>query len=151
VSGAGIEIRRTDDVEVALKLGSQAGLAEMGDDLEGMEALWGAFEDDVLIGVVDLRSRRGLGVVGWLAVSEDHRGCGLGGCLLAELESEAVRRGVTDLWATARAPGFFLVRGYAAKDEGREPRDLQADRTACSQCGITCTRRAVRKALRVAD
>ena len=60
-----MEIRRTDDVEAALGLGTQAGLVEMEGDLEAIEALWGAFEGETLTGVVAVCSRAGLDVVGW--------------------------------------------------------------------------------------
>lgn len=151
MSGPDVEIRRTDDVEAALGLGTQAGLVEMEGDLEAIEALWGAFEGETLTGVVALCSRAGLDVVGWLAVGESYRGCGVGSRLLAELEAEAGRRGVVSLWATARAPGFFLAQGYAAKDDGVEPRALLANCPACSQYGATCTPRAVCKTLRPAS
>lgn len=148
MSGPDIQIRRTDDVEAALRLGTQAGLVEMEDDLDVIEALWGALEGETLMGIVALCSRGGLDIVGWLAVVESRRDCGLGIRLLAELEAEAGRRGVANLWATARAPGFFLARGYAAREDGAEPRILLANCPACSQYGRTCTPRAVCKALR---
>jgi N-acetylglutamate synthase-like GNAT family acetyltransferase len=147
VSGPKIEVRRTDDIEAALTLGTQAGLAEMEEDVGGLEALWGAYEGQTLMGIVALCRRGGLDVVGWLAVGESHRGRGVGTRLLAELEAEACRRDATCLWATARAPGFFLAHGYTPKDEGVEPRALLANCPGCSQYGTTCTPRAVFKRL----
>ena len=149
--GAEIEIRRTDDIEAALALGARAGLVEMENDIGGLAALWGAYEGQTLMGIVALCRRDGLDVVGWLAVGESHRGRGVGTRLLSELEAEACRRFVTCLWATARAPGFFLANGYAAEDQGVEPRALLATCPECSQYGITCTPRAVRKSLRLAS
>ncbi len=75
------------------------------------------------------------------------RGRGLGTRLLAQLEDEARSRGVRCLWATARAPGFFLHHGYEAKDEGPEAEVLLANCPACDQYGTTCRPRAVRKTL----
>jgi GNAT superfamily N-acetyltransferase len=149
--GAQIEIRRTDDIEAALALGARAGLVEMENDVGGLAALWGAYEGQTLMGIVALCRRDGLDIVGWLAAGESHRGCGVGTRLLSELEAEAGRRTVTCLWATARAPGFFLANGYGVKDDGAESRALLATCPGCSQYGTTCTPRAVRKSLRPAS
>lgn len=151
MSGQDIEIRLMHDVGAAVELGTRAGLAEMESDLEGLEAIWGAYAGQVLIGIAALHRRGRLDVVGWLAVDEAQRGRGVGARLLAELETEARRRSVRTLWATARAPGFFLAHGYEARDNGVEALSLLADCPACAQYGTTCTPRAVSKALALAD
>jgi N-acetylglutamate synthase-like GNAT family acetyltransferase len=151
VNGRDIEIRLMHDVGAAVELGTRAGLAEMESDLEGLEAIWGAYTGQILIGIVALHHRGGLDLIGWLAVDEGHRGRGVGARLLAELEVEARRRRVRTLWATARAPGFFLAHGYGAREDGAEALTLLADCPACAQYGTTCTPRAVSKALAPAD
>jgi N-acetylglutamate synthase-like GNAT family acetyltransferase len=143
----GPEIRRTGDVAAVMRLGTAAGLAEMEDDLEGIEAMWGAYEDGDLIAAVVLRHHAGLDLVGWLAVAAGRRGRGIGSRLLEELEREALARGVRCLWAMARAPGFFIRHGYEPSDTGPDHDALFGNCPTCDQYGTTCSPRAVRKTL----
>ena len=98
-----------------------------------------------MVGTISFDTYRGLPVVGRIAVSQAYRGCGLGGRLLDALEGEVRRRGLAELWATARAPGFFVAMGYSVVAEGGE-RDLQlSDCFACGQYAKECQPQAVRK------
>jgi N-acetylglutamate synthase-like GNAT family acetyltransferase len=141
------DIVRTDDLAAVLGLGKVAGLAQHEQDVEGIEALWLAVDAGEPVGAVMLRYHGCLAVVGWLAVREDHRGGGLGRRLLATVEEQAARRGVVRLWATARAPGFFLRHGYATVDSGPAHDYLLGPCVSCDQYGTTCTPRAVVKVL----
>ena len=75
-----------------------------------------------MVGTVSLEDYRGLPVVGRIAVSQAYRESGLGRRLLTTLEGEARRRRLTELWATARAPGFFVAMGYSVVAIGKERR-----------------------------
>ena len=83
--------------------------------------------------------------MGRIAVSREYRGSGLGRRLLTTLEAEVLRAGLTELWATARAPGFFLAMGYAVVAEGRERDLLLSECLSCGQYGKECRPQAVRK------
>jgi N-acetylglutamate synthase-like GNAT family acetyltransferase len=143
----GTEIRKTRDIAAALTLGREAGLTDMVEELEGLKVVWGAYEEERLIGVVALRQHRSLDLVSWLAVRQSRRGRGVGAQLIAELEAEARKDGVECLWAMARAPGFFLSHGYESSNAGLEAETLLESCVKCDQYGSTCTPRAVYKQL----
>ena len=147
---AEIVIMPTSDVAAVMKLGTSAGLEKMERDLDGLLAMWGAYDGERLVGAIMLRHFFDLDVVGWLAVDEPYRGHRLGSRLLGTLEQEARGRGVTRLWATARAPGFFFRHGYAEAEAGPASDSLLASCPQCAQFGITCTPQAVSKSLAVA-
>jgi len=149
-AAAGVRIRQTDDVRGVIALGVAAGLTETEHDMEGIVALWGAYDGERLVGSIVLRRFSGLDLVGWLAVAEPQRGAGLGRRLLVTLEQEARRRDATRLWATARAPGFFLHHGFRIVDDGPERDALLSSCLSCDQYGTVCTPQAVAKDL-VAD
>ena len=109
--------------------------------------MWGAFVGERMVGTISLDEYKGLPVVGRIAVSQAYRGSGLGGRLLATLEVEARRRGLAELWATARAPGFFVARGYSVVAEGAERDLLLSECFACGQYAKECQPQAVRKTL----
>jgi N-acetylglutamate synthase-like GNAT family acetyltransferase len=141
------EVRPTSDLDELRRLGVEAGLEGGCDDIDGAVAAWGAFEDGRMIGGVTLETYAGLHVVNWLSVSEGYRGRGVGARLLAHLESEAVDLGIGELWATARAPGFFMRRGYSVAGGGGEREALLPGCDACAQYEVTCNPKIVRKAL----
>jgi len=146
-----VDIVRTDDLAAVLSLGRAAGLTQTERDVEGIRALWTAVEAGEPVGAVMLRHDGGLDLVGWLAVREECRGRGLGRRLLATVEEQAVRSGIGRLWATARAPGFFLHHGYAVVDSGPAHDFLLGPCLSCAQYGRTCTPRAVSKVLSAGD
>jgi N-acetylglutamate synthase-like GNAT family acetyltransferase len=133
---SGIEIRRTDDRLGAIALGVAAGLDSRGPADEDVLAVWGAYDDGVLVGTVTLGKLYDLVVVSWLAVAEAHRGRGLGRRLLGELEAEARRRSEREVWAPARAPGFFKAQGYHEVVAGTERDRLLGDCLDCEQFGV---------------
>jgi len=140
-------IARTDDLDAALTLAREARLevpASPGPPL----AMWGAFDGDRMVGTVSLDAFGELPVVGRFAVTCSYRGKGLGRRLLTALEDEAQGRGLTQLWATARAAGFFVSMGFSVIGDGRERDVLLSECRACAQYGIECTPQAVRKTYR---
>jgi N-acetylglutamate synthase-like GNAT family acetyltransferase len=141
-----IEVRRGGDFAAAFALAEAAGLEVSADAAEPL-VLWSAWDGELAAGVVTLDEDAGLLVVGWIAVAEPYRGRGLGERLLFTAEQEARERGVGTLWATARAPGFFLARGYELATAGEEPEALLAGCRDCPQRGVTCRPQAVRKQL----
>jgi N-acetylglutamate synthase-like GNAT family acetyltransferase len=140
-----IQVRPRPDFTAALALAGAAGLEVSADAHEPL-ALWGAYDGGRLAGVVSLDEDAGLPVVGWIAVDERYRGRRLGERLLLTVEREARRRGVVTLWATARAPGFFLSMGYELAP-GEEQDQLLAGCRDCPQHGTSCRPRAVCKRL----
>jgi amino-acid N-acetyltransferase len=139
-------IRCSDDLEAALALAREARL-EVSATAESPLAMWGAFDGDRMVGTISLEDYRGLPVVGRIAVAREDRGNGLGRRLLAALEEEARRRGLRELWATARAPGFFVATGFSVVAGGPERDLLLSECADCPQYGSDCSPRAVHKTL----
>jgi N-acetylglutamate synthase-like GNAT family acetyltransferase len=142
----GVRVRPTADLDTARELAAAAGL-EIDGDVAAPLALWEAYDRQRLLGVVSLDEKAGVPVVGWIAVAESARGRGLGRLLLTTVEQEASRRGLRTLWATARAPGFFLCMGYEPAEAGEARDQLLAGCRDCPQLGTTCRPRAMRKTL----
>jgi len=140
-------IARSDDLAAALILAEEAHL-EIAATAEPPLAMWGAFDGDCMVGTVSLDDYKGLPIVGRIAVSRAYRGSGLGRRLLAALEEEVLRRGLPELWATARAPGFFVSMGYPVVVDGKERDLLLSECSACRQYGADCHPQAVRKTFR---
>jgi N-acetylglutamate synthase-like GNAT family acetyltransferase len=139
-------IAPSDDHAAALALAKAAHL-EVAETSEQPLAMWGAFADGLMVGTISLDTYKGLPVVGRIAVSQAYRGSGLGRRLLDALEGEARRRGLTELWATARAPGFFLAMGYSVVADGGERDLLLSECLTCDQYGTECQPRAVHRVL----
>ncbi len=139
-------IRRSDDLGAALALAREAQL-EVSASAEPPLAMWGVFDGDRMVGTVSLEDYRGLTVVGRVAVAQDDRGSGLGRRLLTTLEDEARRRGLRKLWATARAPGFFVSMGFSVIADGSERDLLLSECGDCPQYRTDCNPQAVRKTL----
>lgn len=142
-----VEIRPLTDLDALRRLGTQAGL-DAGDDRdEDIRMAWGAYLADDLVGGVALEHFADLDLVGWLSVRDDSRGKGIGRLLLEVVEVEAARRGVSELWATARAPGFFMRTGYTVAGGGAERELLLPGCHTCDQYQATCHPKIVKKAI----
>lgn len=139
-------IAPSDDLAASVALAKQAEL-EVASDQAPPLAMWGAFDGERMVGTVSLNDYKGLPIVGRIAVERSYRGQGLGRRLLAELEQEARRRALPTLWATARAPGFFVANGFAVVTQGAEQALLLSECADCHQRGKMCHPRAVRKEL----
>lgn len=135
------------ELDALRQLGIAAGLEPGDDHTDDIVAAWGAFDDGDLVGGIALETHHGLDLVGWLAVGDDVRGRGIGRRLLTTLEDEARRRRIAELWATARAPGFFIRNGYAVAGGGAERELLLPGCFDCDQYQKTCHPKIVRKGL----
>jgi len=145
MSGGSVHIARTDDLAAVRRLGVACGLDDSGRGDEQVEAAWGAFDGERLVGAVVLECYGSLETVNWMAVDGEYRRRGIAGRLYAALEREALARGVTRLWVTARAPAFFLARGYDAVAEGNERDTLLGECPRCAQFGRGCEPQALTK------
>jgi ribosomal protein S18 acetylase RimI-like enzyme len=65
-------------------------------------SLIGAFDDDVLMGVVTSSLEAGLIWLGWIVVSPEQRGRGVARALMLALEDSAGARGAHKIWCDSR-------------------------------------------------
>ena len=128
-----------------LPSGRHLRLEDSGRDEEQIEAAWGAFDGERLVGAIVLERNQGLETVNWMAVDGAYRRRGIAGRLYAALEREALERGITRLWVTARTPAFFLSQGFGAVAEGVERDILLGECPRCAQFGRSCTPQALTK------
>ena len=142
-----VDVRTTDDFDAIRALGVSLGLDPTDRSREEILAAWAAYDDDVLVGAVALVRSAELSVVNWLSVREAYRGMGIAAQLLSVLEADARRRGMETLWATARAPGFFVRQHFTVVPTGRAREALLADCRQCDQFGEGCYPEAVSKDL----
>ncbi len=145
---AGVTIAPSTDVEAIRRLGIAAGLEDTGREGERFAAAWLAHDrTGRAVGAVALERCGGLDLVDWMSVDEAARGRGVGARLLRALEDEARARGVRRLYATARAPGFFLANGYVELPDGEVSRFLVGDCVTCPQFQRGCEPRPMAKDL----
>jgi len=137
-------IAPSDDHAAAMALAEAAHL-EITEFPKPPLAMWGAFVGQRMVGTVSLEDYRGLPIVSRIAVSQACRGSGLGRRLLTTLEEEVRQRRLKELWATARAPGFFVAMGYSVVATGEERDLLLSECVTCGQHGSECHPQAVRK------
>jgi amino-acid N-acetyltransferase len=90
---------------------------ERPDELAGVCALHVCWED--------------LGEIRSLAVAQEHQGTGLGGRLLAQVESDARELGVGRLFVLTYIPDYFARFGYQRIEKSQLPHKIWAD---CIKC-----------------
>jgi N-acetylglutamate synthase-like GNAT family acetyltransferase len=135
------------DLAAMRRLGVANGLEDEGRDDAGILAAWGAVAGDRLVGAVCLERQSGMDTVNWLSVDEHFRRRGIAAALYAELEREALERGMRRLWVTARAPAFFTAQGYESAPPGPERDALLGGCLDCGQFGRACRPQALVKTL----
>ena len=140
-----MHIARTEDLAAVRRLGVACGLEDSGRGDEPIEAAWGAFFGERLVGAIVLESNEGLETANWMAVDGAFRRRGIAGRLHAALECEALARGITRLWVTARTPAFFVAHGFAAVRSGHERDILMGECPRCEQFGHGCEPQALTK------
>jgi GNAT superfamily N-acetyltransferase len=123
VSDGPVHIAPTEALAAVRRMGVACGLDDSGRGDERVDAAWGAFDGERLVGAIVLECYRGLETVDWMAVEGAHRRRGIARRLYAALEREALARGITRLWVTARTPGVLLAHGFTAVAPGHE-RDI---------------------------
>jgi N-acetylglutamate synthase-like GNAT family acetyltransferase len=89
-----------------------------------------------LVGGAVLAKREGEYICDGIAVAPEHRKDGLGKKLLDLLLAEVKKRGATEVYLVARAPGFFAKSGFVAVPRDRAPEFFEC--FTCPQYGKTC-------------
>ena len=145
MSAGPAQIARTKDLAAVRRLGVACGLDDSGRGDEHVEAAWGAFDGERLVGAIVLERYQELETVNWMAVDGSHRHRGVASRLYAALEREALARGIDCLWVTARTPAFFVAHGFAAVAPGHERDILMGGCPRCAQFGRGCEPRALTK------
>ncbi|MDQ1371977.1 MAG: amino-acid N-acetyltransferase [Candidatus Thermoplasmatota archaeon] len=133
-----IMIRRTEDLDAMKALCVSAGLDMAEGPLEGVVVAYGAYLGDKLVGCATLQFADGGHFLEYVAVDASVRSRGIGASLVAKIEEEARARGMSDLWAKAKAPVFYERIGFRVLTEGeRGPKNLDTCQT-CPQFRSTC-------------
>jgi len=123
-----LEIRPTDALETIRSLCLESGLED--GPFGNILAAFGCFDDDRMAGCAVLEQKGDRFAIEWVAVDRDFRGNGWGSRLVSRVEVEARSRGAKELWALARAPGFFQKLGYRAVGD----EEAAISTGACSKC-----------------
>ena len=142
---ATLVLRKTSDYGAMRSLALRAGLED--GNFEGYDASFGYFVEDILVGCAALKNKEGMFTVECLAVSEEYRRRGLGRSLIGMVEAEAVARGANQIWALARAPGFFMKNGYREMDPDLPGGPSMKGCGTCPQFNNTCRPAIVMKML----
>jgi amino-acid N-acetyltransferase len=106
------------------------------DDLDDASiSLVGAFDGDVLVGVVGLQTCESLGLLRSLAVSSDRRGYGLARVLCERVFELATRRSMPALWLlTTSARDYFTRHGFEVVPREEVPDEIRATVQFSSLC-----------------
>lgn len=124
-------IRKTDDLEGIKELCVRAGLDMEDGPLKGITVAYGAYIGDRLVGCATLQLADGTHFLEYVAVDPDARMKGLGALLVSRIEQEAKARGMDELWAKARSPGFYERVGFRILKNGElGPKSLDG----CAGC-----------------
>ena len=115
-------IARTEDLVAVRRLGVACGLEDSGRDDEQIEAAWGAFDGERLVGAIVLERNQGLDTVNWMAVDGEYRRRGIAGRLYAALEREALARGIAPALGDGPHAGVLHVSRLRGRGRGRRAR-----------------------------
>ena len=131
-------LARTDDLEAMKELGERSGWEPEERPLRGVVIAYGYFTGERLVGCAALQVLEGYHFLEYVAVDSAHRNHGLGSSLVAKIEDEARTRGIRELWAKARLPGFYEKIGFRAHSaESHGPKSIE-DCRSCPQYRRTC-------------
>ena len=126
-----LDIMVTEDLDAVRELCVSAGLDMQDGPLEGIVVAYGAYLGERLVGCATMQSLDGGRFLEYVAVDASVRNRGIGAMLVARIEDEARARGMGELWAKARAPGFYRRIGYRVLgDAERGPKNLDT----CQGC-----------------
>jgi len=130
--------RKTKDLKAVWALCVEAGLEIQDSPPEGVVVAYGCFLGRKLVGCAALQFMDGNHFLEYVAVDAGMRHRGLGALLVSKIEDEARSRGMTELWAKARAPEFYKKIGFRVlSDEERGPKSLENCRD-CPQFRKSC-------------
>lgn len=123
--------RKTKDLRAIKALCVRAGLDMRDGPLQGVVVAYGAFIGRKMVGCATLQRATGGRFLEYVAVDASMRRKGIGALLVSKIEEEAMARGMTELWAKARAPDFYRSIGYRVLgDDERGPKSLES----CREC-----------------
>jgi len=146
-SAGNIVLRLTEDLEAMRTLGENSGWEPEPGPLRGVVLAYGYFVGDRLVGCAALQHLDGHFFLEYVAVDISMRSRGLGASLVAKIEEGARSRGLRELWAKARVPGFYEKLGYRVQQgNARGPKSLEDCRN-CPQYRKTCNPAIVMKPL----
>jgi N-acetylglutamate synthase-like GNAT family acetyltransferase len=143
--GGAPALRKTTEYAAMRDLALRAGLEDgnFGD----YDVAYGYYVDETLVGCAALKVKDGLFTVECLAVAEEYRGRGMGRALITVIEAEAAARGAGQLWALARAPGFFIRNGYHQAEPHTPGGPSMQGCATCPQFNRNCSPAIVYKRL----
>ena len=88
--------------------------------------LFGALQEDELIGIIGIEVYGKTGLLRSLAVAEEQRGYGLGRGLVTHAEEWAAESGIQSLWLlTETASAFFEKLGYTSTPRSSAPESIR--------------------------
>jgi N-acetylglutamate synthase-like GNAT family acetyltransferase len=141
------EPRPTEDLEAMKTLGERSGWEPEAGPLKGVVLAYGCFVGERLVGCAALQVLDSHYYLEYVAVDSAMRNRGLGASLVAKIEEEARARGLTELWAKARLPGFYEKLGYRVHSGDAHGPKSVGDCKACPQYHSTCYPAIVMKSL----
>ena len=131
-------MRKTSDLEAIRTLCVEAGLDMQDGPIKGVVVAYGCYAGDRIVGCATLKFEDGIHFLEYVAVDAEVRNRGIGALLVAKIEDEARSRGMRELWAKARSPGFYQRIGFRVLGDGeRGLRSLDSCRE-CSQFRKSC-------------
>jgi len=139
--------RPTEDLEAMKTLGERSGWEPEAGPLKGVVLAYGCFVGERLVGCAALQVLDGHYFLEYVAVDSAMRNRGLGASLVAKIEEEARARGLTELWAKARLPGFYEKLGFRVHSGDAHGPKSVGDCKACPQYHSTCYPAIVMKPL----
>lgn len=143
--------RRIDDYEAVKELSIRAGLDVADKPLDDIVTAFGYYLDGKLMGAAALERENGHLFLEWVAVDSSERRKGVGAALVALVEGDARARGMTKLWAKARAPEFYRRIGFRiVREDEKAPKTLDGC-IGCPQFRTSCNPAIVIRELKDRD
>jgi GNAT superfamily N-acetyltransferase len=130
--------RPTDDLEAMKALGERSGWEPDAGPLRGVVLAYGCYVGERLVGCAALQVLDGCYFLEYVAVDSAMRSRGIGASLVAKIEEEARARGLVELWAKARLPGFYEKLGYRVHPGDTHGPKSVVDCRACPQYHSNC-------------
>jgi GNAT superfamily N-acetyltransferase len=139
--------RLTHDLVAMKALGERSGWEPESGPLKGVVLAYGCYVGERLAGCAALQVLDGYYFLEYVAVDSSVRNRGLGASLVAKIEEEARARGLKELWAKARLPGFYEKLGYRVQPGDAHGPKSVVDCRDCPQYHRTCYPAIVMKLL----